>query len=115
MATAPLPDPAAAAPMPAADPAPAPDAKPGYCVCICVDPDGQMLVGTKPMDPGMDVAGMKPVANVREAMAMAMDIVTSNGEMPGGEEDEEDADFAEGFGKAPPAKIDKVRDVEDMA
>lgn len=84
----------------------------GYTICMTVTPDGKVMIGTKPAEPE-GAEGMKPVASMRDAMSMAMEIYQNDGAMPDGQEDEQ---FNEGFGKAQKAPmIDKQRvSEEDM-
>lgn len=95
------------------DPNAAETASPGYKICIAVDAQGQITVGTEdedaapPAAPGAMSAGqpaseddsdesMQPVANIKDALTMALQIYKSNGQMsaPSDEQDQFKAGFS---------------------
>lgn len=95
----------------------------GYEICIQVGADGQISVGVESADyeaaeeAGAAEAGatgaseMKPAANIRDAIQMAMDIYRAGGKVG---DDQEAIDFKAGFGKKNKAPIvDRIAEVEE--
>lgn len=79
---------AEAAQMPQAAPMAEPEGDMGgYTVCIAVAPDGQMSVG-------VEGGEMRPAADNKEALTMALEILKNEGKVM---EDEGDAQFAAGY------------------
>lgn len=90
-------------PMEAEEPMEGDSAENGYSVELYVSADGQMTISVESaaeeaaQHEGNPTEGGTPVAGLKEAVQMIMDIVKNNGKMPDSNEGE--ADFSEGFGK----------------
>jgi hypothetical protein len=78
------------------------EGQPGYCIEIQVGSDGKITVGVEPAEAeaqeGSEPKG-SPVANIKEALQVAMDIYKNGGQVMDANAGE--ADFASGFASGP--------------
>lgn len=96
--------------MMAGEPGEAPEqgGQAGYCIELCVTPDGQMTIAVEPLGGEMGEEQGEPtgtpVNGLRDALAMIMTIVKNNGQMANEQagEDEFNAGYGEGSNSTAP-------------
>jgi hypothetical protein len=82
--------------------------QPGYTICIKVAPSGMMVgveneSGEAPGDEASEESGFKPVKDIKDALAMAIDIYKNNGQAT--DTASAESEFSSGFSGKPPASV----------